>query len=326
MVRYTVKEKEKPRVGLLTDEFVIDLNKAYTSYLEVEGAKAAEIGDSVIANSVIEFMAKGEAAAEPARKILEFVKGKERKMLGAEVLKTKDVKLLAPIGKPPKVIGLAGNYVSHIRERRKDRPLPMGISLFAKSIGNFGVVGPDEPIVVPTSVQKLDYEIELGIVIGKKGKYVPVDKAYDHVGGYTLFNDICDRWFLMDVPRWDWFGMKAQDSFSVFGPCLETEIEDPNNLRMTLKVNDEVRQDGATSDMINPVPVVVSYISNLVTLEVGDVIATGTCEGNAMTWGRRENIPSGGKWLQDGDTIEAWMEGIGTLRNSVKFEEPKYRC
>lgn len=323
LVRFTVKADDKPRVGLLADEYVIDLNKAYAACVREEGG--AEKGGAV-ANSVIEFMAKGEAASKQAGKALEFVRGREKEMLGEEVLKLDGVKLLAPIGNPPKVIGLAGNYVSHVRERRKDRPLPTEISLFAKSIGRFGVVGPDEAIVVPTTVKKLDYELELGVVIGRQGKYIPVEKAYDHVGGYTVFNDVCDRWFLMDVPRWDWFGMKAQDGFSVIGPCIETAIDDPNDLRMTLKVNDELRQDGSTSDMINPVPQIVSYVSTLVTLEVGDVIATGTCEGNAMTWGRRENIPSGGKWLQDGEVIEAWIEGIGTLRNAIKFEEPKYRA
>ena len=241
-------------------------------------------------------------------------------------MRIKDVKLLSPIANPPKVIALAGNYISHVREVRKDRPLPRGIMLFGKSTGKFGVVGPDEEILVPNTISKLDYELELGVVIGKQGKYIPVEKVYDHVGGYTVFNDVCDRWFLMDVPRYDWFGMKAQDSFSAFGPCIETDIDDPNDLRMTLKVDDELRQDGATSDMINPVPQVVSYVSSLVTLEVGDVIATGTCEGNSMTWGRRENIPSGGKWLQDGQSIEAWIEKIGTLKNKVKFEEPIYRC
>jgi 2-keto-4-pentenoate hydratase/2-oxohepta-3-ene-1,7-dioic acid hydratase in catechol pathway len=320
IVRYSETGKDKPKVGLLTEKNVIDLNKAYVAYLKSEGEEKK--GDLV--KSVVDFFEKGDAAKDTASKVLKYVKGKESSLSGV-VHKTKDVKLVSPIGSPPKIIALAGNYISHVREVRKDRPLPGGIMLFAKSIGKYGVVGPGSEILVPNTITKLDYELELGVVIGKQGKYIPVEKAYDHVGGYTVFNDVCDRWFLMDVPMYDWFGMKAQDSFSVFGPCIETDIDDPNDLRMTLKVDGELRQDGATSDMINPVPHVVSYVSSLVTLEVGDVIATGTCEGNSMTWGRRENIPSGGKWLQDGQAIEAWIENIGTLKNKVKFEDPVYR-
>jgi len=323
LVRFLAKKKDKPKFGLMTEKHVIDLNKAYASYLKAE--EKDEKGESVVADNIIEFFEKGDAAVKAVRKVLKYVNGKESELQG-QVFKTKNVKLLSPIESPPKIIALAGNYISHVREVRKDRPLPSGISLFSKSIGKFGIVGPGEDILVPNTIKKLDYELELGVVIGKQGKYIPVEKAYDHIGGYTVFNDICDRWFLMDVPRFDWFGMKAQDSFSVYGPCIETDIDDPNDLRMTLKVDGELRQDGATSDMINPVPHVVSYVSGLVTLEVGDVIATGTCEGNSMTWGRRENIPSGGKWLQDGQVIEAWIEKIGSFKNMVKFEEPVYRC
>jgi len=262
LVRYTVKEVGSPRIGLMTEAYMVDLSKAYASYLEEKGEAVGKEGESTIADSVTEFLAKGKSATKLAQEVLNFVKGREKEMLGGAVLETGDVKLLAPIEDPPKILGLAGNYISHVREVRKDRPLPRDIFIFYKSSGP-GIVGPDEPIVVPKSIEKLDYELELGVVIGKRGRYVPVEKAYDHVGGYTVFNDVCDRYFLVDVPRWDWFGMKAQDSMSVFGPCIETNIDDPNNLKMTLKVNDELRQDGHTSDMINPVPHVVSFVSSL---------------------------------------------------------------
>jgi len=319
LVRFQAKNGT-PRLGAWLDEaHVVDLNKAYLASC---GQPLGE--DLPLGACPVEFFQKGRDAVEKAKSALEFIQGSKERFLREAVYESGEVKLLAPIRNPPKIIGLGGNYISHVREVRKDRPLPQRIFLFLKSSGP-GVVGPDEPIVVPKTVVKLDYELELGVVIGKRGKHIPVDKAYDHIGGYTVFNDVCDRFFLMDIPSWDWFGMKAQDSFSVFGPCIETEIDDPNNLKMTLKVNDELRQDGHTGDMVFPVPSIVSYISQLVTLEVGDIIATGTCEGNAMTWGRRENIPSGGKWLKDGDTMEAWVENIGALRNTVKFEEPVYR-
>ena len=324
LVRFLRKGKAKPKIGVMTEKYIIDVNKAYRAALEEEGATSKKGGNSIAA-TMVEFFEKGETALAQATKALDFLEGKGFKTSDEAVLTSKDVQLLAPIENPPKVIGLAGNYVSHIRERRKDRPLPKNIALFSKSTGKYGVVGPGEDIVVPNNIKKLDYELELGIVIGKRGKYIPAEKSYEHIGGYTIFNDICDRWYLMDAPRWQWYGMKAQDSFSVYGPCIETEIDDPNNLKMTLKVDDELRQDGATSDMINPVPQLVSHISSLVTLEVGDVIATGTCEGNSMTWGRRENIESGGKWLEHGQVVECWIENIGTLTNKVKFEEPKYR-
>jgi len=318
LVRFTVGDGPA-RLGVMLEGFVIDLNRGYAALLKEKGGAASGAEASALAESMEGLLAMGKRGDEAARRVVEYSKERESSLRGSVVFPSEESRLLAPLGRPSKIIGLALNYVSHVREERKDAPLPQRPFLFSKSSGT-GIIGPSEDIVVPDTVQKLDYEVELGVVVGKRGRYIPKERAYEHVAGYTVFNDICDRFYLLDVKpgQPDWLGMKAQDSFSVFGPCIETDVGDPHDLRMTLKVNGEIRQDGRTSDMIFKTPDLIKTISHLVTLEPGDIIATGTCAGNAMTWG--------GKWLKEGDIIEAEIERIGVLKNRVRFEKPEYRC
>jgi 2-keto-4-pentenoate hydratase/2-oxohepta-3-ene-1,7-dioic acid hydratase in catechol pathway len=232
-----------------------------------------------------------------------------------------EVKLLAPVPRPPKILCLAGNYAAHVREgpRGADAALPVDIHVFTKFPGT-SAIGHEDPVVVPTTVEKLDYELELGVVIGRRGKYIPADVALDHVGGYTVFNDVCDRAYMPSPERSiHWFAMKSQDNFAPMGPCLllAQDVPDPNDLEIKLWVNGELRQDASTSDMVFSVAQVVSRLSDFVTLEVGDVIATGTPAGNG--WSR-------GMFLKDGDVVEAQVAGIGLLRNRIVFEEPVYRA
>ena len=231
------------------------------------------------------------------------------------------IKLLAPVPRPPKILCLAGNYAAHVREgpRGASASMPVDIHVFTK-FPSTGVIGHEEPIVVSSMVTKLDYELELGLVVGKRGRYIPTEKALEHMGGYTVFNDVCDREYMPSASRSiHWFSMKSQDNFAPMGPylLLAQDVPDPNSLGIKLWVNGELRQDANTSDMVFSVAQVVSRLSDFVTLEVGDVIATGTPAGNG--WSR-------GSFLQDGDVIEAQVEGIGLLRNRVAFEEPTYRA
>jgi 2-keto-4-pentenoate hydratase/2-oxohepta-3-ene-1,7-dioic acid hydratase in catechol pathway len=242
------------------------------------------------------------------------------------------VKLLAPIPRPTKVIALAGNYAEHIKEAG----LKLGLSgsprwttvprpfLMPPTV----VIGPDEEIPWPAYSEQIDYEIELAVVIGKTGKGVSAGRALDYVAGYTIANDVSARSVTFAENRakrpwdefYDWLNGKWADGFLPMGPYLLTadEIADVHNLAMTLTVNDEVRQKANTSQMIYPVADIVSFLSHIMTLEPGDVVATGTPAGVGMATGR---------FLQPGDLIECTIENLGTLRNTLgqrprNFYEP----
>jgi 2-keto-4-pentenoate hydratase/2-oxohepta-3-ene-1,7-dioic acid hydratase in catechol pathway len=243
-----------------------------------------------------------------------------------------EVKLLAPIPQPSKVLALAGNYAEHIQEaglalglsdspRQTTVPRPF---LMPPTV----VIGPDEEIPWPVYSEKIDYEIELAVIIGKKGKAIMPEDALEYVAGYTICNDISARSVTFAKKRakrpwdefYDWLNGKWSDGFCPMGPYLLTadEVEDVQNLNMTLTVNGQVRQMANTSQMIYPVADVVSFLSHIVTLEPGDVIATGTPAGVAMATG---------KFLQPGDAIECAIEKLGTLTNTLgqrpkNFYEP----
>ena len=242
------------------------------------------------------------------------------------------VKILAPIPCPGKVIALAGNYSEHIREAGRalglsdlprnttvPRPFLMPVTV---------VTGPDEEIPWPAYSEQIDYEIELAVIIGKNAKNVSPDEALEYVAGYTICNDVSARSVTFKKNRavrpwdefYDWLNGKWSDGFLPMGPYLLTsdEVTEPQNLQMQLKVNGEVRQKANTSQMIYPVADIVSFLSYIMTLEPGDVIATGTPAGVAMVTGR---------FLQPGDTIECAIEKLGTLTNTLgqkptKFYEP----
>ena len=242
------------------------------------------------------------------------------------------VKLLAPIPRPGKVIALAGNYSEHIKEaglelglsdspRQTTVPRPF---LMPPTV----VIGPDEEIPWPAHSEQIDYEIELAVVIGKSAKCIKPEDGLDAVAGYTICNDVSARSVTFAKGRaerpwdefYDWLNGKWADGFLPMGPYLLTadEIDDVQNLQMQLTVNGRGRQNANTSQMIYQVADVVSFLSHIMTLEPGDVIATGTPAGVAMATG---------KFLQPGDTIECAIEKLGTLTNMLgqrpeKFYEP----
>jgi 2-keto-4-pentenoate hydratase/2-oxohepta-3-ene-1,7-dioic acid hydratase in catechol pathway len=232
-----------------------------------------------------------------------------------------DVKLAAPVPCPAKILALAGNYQAHVREGGgqvvdRDNSTPR---VFIKPVTT---VNHHEGIVrIPPRSNAVDYEIELGVVIGRRCRYVSADEALDHVAGYTVFNDISarrldlretrmpregDRWF-------DWLNGKWFDSFAPMGPFLVTtdEIGDPQTLDLQLWVNGDLRQNADTGQMVYTVAELIQWITEFVTLEPGDVIATGTPSGVGNTTGT---------YLQPGDIIEAEIAKIGRLRNTVAQE------
>ena len=225
--------------------------------------------------------------------------------IGAQAVE--EVQLLAPIQRPLKIIGIGVNYRGHAEETGRD--IPKTPILFSKP--PTAIVGPEENIVIPNETSKVDYEVELGVVIGKHARNVTVEDALDYIGGYTVFNDISAREYQFRDGQW--FRGKSFDTFAPMGPCLTLpdQIADPQDLKLQLRLNGEVRQNGSTSDMIFSVAELIVDISQVMTLEPGDVIATGTPAGVGHV-AKPKPI-----YLQPGDIVEAEIAGIGILRNSV---------
>lgn len=230
---------------------------------------------------------------------------------GRPLSQTPDAPLL-----PARIFAAASNYVEHADE--------MGTVLAAKQDSNpymftkmsTTVIGPGRAVVIPPESNKVDWEIELGVVIGKRGRRISVNNALDHVAGYTVMNDISARDLTRrdDYPfKFDWFQGKNFDTFLPMGPWVvpRRAIEDPQKLHLRLDVNSETMQDASTAEMIFDVREQIAYLSSLLTLEPGDVIATGTPTGVGM--GR-------GVFLKPGDVMTASIEGIGVLENPVVAE------
>jgi 2-keto-4-pentenoate hydratase/2-oxohepta-3-ene-1,7-dioic acid hydratase in catechol pathway len=242
------------------------------------------------------------------------------------------VRFLAPILKPGKILALAGNYAKHIIEAGLKLGLtasPRQTTIPRPFIKPATVINhPNAIIPWPSYSREIDYELELAIVIGKTAKCVTPQDAKNYIAGYTIANDVSARSVTFKEARekrpwdefYDWLNGKWADGFLPLGPCIVTadEFADPRNLQMTLKVNGEIRQNAKTSDMIYNVYDIVSFLSNMMTLEPGDIIATGTPEGVGLATGN---------YLNAGDKIECYIENIGTLTNTLgpkpeKFYEP----
>jgi 2-keto-4-pentenoate hydratase/2-oxohepta-3-ene-1,7-dioic acid hydratase in catechol pathway len=214
---------------------------------------------------------------------------------------------LAPIPRPSKNITCVGrNYAAHTREGGAAPPeVPV---FFTKPPTT--VIGPDAPVLYHRVTQELDYEVELAVVVGKRGRNIPASKALDHVFGYTIMNDVTAR----DLQRrhQQWFKGKSLDTFAPLGPWIvhRSAIANPQNLRLSMRVNGETRQSSHTSQMLFPVAQLIEALSAGTTLEPGDILATGTPEGVGMRY-------SPPRYLHVGDVMEAEVEGIGILRNRI---------
>jgi 2-keto-4-pentenoate hydratase/2-oxohepta-3-ene-1,7-dioic acid hydratase in catechol pathway len=218
----------------------------------------------------------------------------------------REVRLRAPLLRPPKIVCVGLNYRAHAAEQNLEPPkAPM---LFAKAPNI--VIGPDDEIRIPYGIsEQIDYECELAVVVGKGGSRIAKGDAAKHVLGYTILNDVTAR----DVQRGDkqWFRGKSMDTFAPLGPVVVTPDElDASKAPVKLKVNGQVRQDSNTSDLIFDVPFLVEYLSASFPLEAGDVISTGTPGGVGV-------FMTPPRWLRKGDRVEASIEGIGTLCNTV---------
>lgn len=301
LVTFVSGNEGTPKAGVHRDGVVIDL-------AAVGAGKGISLPDSVLA-----LLEGGTDLLQQAAQLVQ-----EAPSSGPGVYAVDEVKLLAPIPRPPKILALAGNFVDHIvegggRPRPKEGAIP---HIFIKPASS--VIGPDAAIEIPTVSNAVDYELELAVVIGQRTKNVSVDEAMSAVAGYAVFNDVSGR--TMSYPHraesterdawFDWLNGKWCDTFAAWGPYLVTadEIADPSDLAMTLTVNGETRQNGSTRQMIFNVPETIAFISAICTLEPGDVIAMGTPAGVGATTET---------YLQPGDVVTGTIAGLGTLKNPV---------
>jgi 2-keto-4-pentenoate hydratase/2-oxohepta-3-ene-1,7-dioic acid hydratase in catechol pathway len=268
------------------------LSKAFPASVE-EAVAGWEWEEREIHNALDQVRAGGSVLQETARK-------------------TEEVRFAPPDRTPNKILCVFVNYHSH----GQDVKAPSEPIFFFKHQDS--IVGDWSDVWVPRFSSKADHEVELGVIIGKKGRDIAAEDAYGHVAGYTVLNDISFRDGMRrgiegTVLGRNLFKGKVADTALPMGPALVTrdEIPDPYPLKLSLRVNGDIRQDGSTDDMIFRIPDLIASASEGITLLPGDVIATGTCSGVGLYTG---------KYLNDGDLMEAEVEGVGVLRNRVRFQ------
>ncbi len=268
----------------------------------------ALLGDKVLSlasygfHSVLEVIQGGAEARHRIASVLETGPTEHVFSLG-------DVKLMAPIPKPSKIICIGLNYREHAIESKMEIPkTPTVFSKYASA-----VIATGDNIVLPKNSTKPDYEAELAVVIGKNGRYISAANWEEHVFGYTIMNDVSARDFQMATSQW-MIG-KTFDTFAPIGPAIVTadEIADPHTLDISLAINGETLQNSNTRELIFRVPDLIEYLSSVFTLEAGDIISTGTPSGVGLSF----NPP---RWLRPGDNIVVKVAGLGELRNPVVAE------
>ena len=222
------------------------------------------------------------------------------------MLSRREIRIEAPVPRPGKIICIGLNYRNHAVESGMEIPkFPIIFSKFVTSVAR-----PDDPIIIPSNSVQTDYEAELAVVIGRKAKRISADNAMEYVFGYTNFNDVSARDFQFADGQWQ--RGKSCDTFAPFGEFVATkdEVLDPHNLRIRFRLTGETMQDSNTSQLIFGIPQLVEYLSRSMTLEPGDIIATGTPPG--VGFARKPPV-----FLKDGDVCEVEIEGLGVLRNPV---------
>ncbi len=217
-----------------------------------------------------------------------------------------EVRLGPPVARPAKIICLGKNYAEHAKEGGFD--MPEAPLLFCKTPNALN--GPYDPVLLPQSSDQIDWEVELAVVIGKAGKRIPAARAFEHVAGYTVMNDVSGR--RAQFAHSQWFRGKSFDTFAPLGPALVTpdEIGDVHDLQLTAKVNGRLMQSGSTRDMLFKIDTIIADISEDITLVPGDIISTGTPSGVGIF--RDPPVV-----LQSGDEVACWVEKIGTIRNRI---------
>ena len=235
----------------------------------------------------------------------------EQASKGDADFKLDEITLELPVVQPPKIICVGVNYMNRNDEYKDGSDAPAYPSLFMRSPLSFSPH--DQPIFIPPESPQFDYEGEIVLVIGKPGRRIPQDRAHDHIGGLTIMNEGSVRDWLRHA-KFNVTQGKNFDRSGGLGPWIETDPQvDYSDMRVTARVNGEQRQHDTTANMAFPFARIIEYISTFTTLQIGDIIATGTPTGA----GARFDPP---KWLVHGDVVEVEVEGVGTLRNTVEAE------
>jgi 2-keto-4-pentenoate hydratase/2-oxohepta-3-ene-1,7-dioic acid hydratase in catechol pathway len=312
-------------IGLFYDSEIIDLRILYQHFKVIK--KNILPGLEPFPSSILQILPPNQNGYE-AIKILEnfYQEYKHKNILNDISLSIDEINLLSPIPKPRKLFFLAGNYAEHIKEgegkasgatfiaHTKKDTFPY---FFMKPVTT--ITNPGDSIILPKISQShIDWEVELGVIMGKRAKYITSEKALEKVAGYTIINDVSDRKFRPNPNRkerpmdgfFDWLHGKWHDSFAPTGPCITSseDIPDPQSLDISLMVNGKLKQHSNTFRMIFTVADLIEFISNIVTLEPGDIISTGTPAGIGATTGT---------FLKHGDIVKAKIEKIGVLENPV---------
>ena len=286
------------RLGVRTADGLFDLAGCYRRHRESGAPASPGVPAALARGSLRALLASSGAGA--------FLDAVRRGRARGAVLAEDRLVLGAPLHDPGRFIGIGLNYRSHAREI--GQAVPPEPPLFAKWAN--AITGPRDDVVLPAYSQAVDYEVELGVVIGRRAAKVPASDALDHVFGYTVINDVSAR--DLQFRTGQWLAGKIADGFAPMGPAV-VEKDDVGPLDLTLEtwVNGELRQQGRTSDMIYGVAALISYLSQLVTLEPGDVIATGTPAGVGMSL----KPP---RYLNAGDVVRMRIAGVGTIENRLR--------
>ena len=298
-VTFSLSSDSRERLGVVSGEAVVDVNEAI-----------ATSWPGTCPASLLELIQSGPDAWQRMAALL----GQKARTAGAERHRLQDVRCRAPIPRPRKNVFCLGlNYASHIQEssraRERQAKIPEVPVFFTKAPTS--VNGPYDAIPWDRSATaQVDYEAELGVVIGVGGKNITRASALDHVFGYTIINDVSAR--DLQLKHMQWFKGKSLDGFCPMGPLIVTadEFGNPQTKRIQLRVNGVTKQDATTANMIFPVDVTIEFLSKGMTIEAGDIIATGTPEGVGL--GRTPP-----EYLNEGDIVETEIEDIGMMRNRI---------
>jgi 2,4-diketo-3-deoxy-L-fuconate hydrolase len=310
---------EQITVGFYDERGIIPLGNAFAIYTETERT-TLHLPDSV---NLLDYLPPDGAGYSAAKSLADWITAASPATARLQRLAPSQLELLVPVPRPNKLFLLAGNYAKHIEEgggkaAERAETFPY---VFMKP-PTTTLTDPGKPVLIPqVSPNSIDWELELAVVIGRRCKSVSEASALSYVAGYTVINDISNRRFKPNPNRkprdrdafFDWLHGKWHDTFCPCGPCIlgAEQLPDPQNLKLRLSVNGEVKQDASTSQMVFPVAAVIEFIASFVTLEPGDIISTGTPEGVGH---------AKGTYLKSGDQIEASIERIGQLTTPVQNE------
>ena len=309
LVTFTSGDSDRARVGALVNETVIDLD-ALANQPRADLPANWE-------NSLVSVLAQPDWVAW-ARQAMQNADEQQ-------LLDRSSVRLLPPVPRPGKIFLLAGNYVEHLRETasfgfQKEGEVLRQVNpqVFTKPPDT--LIGDGDPIILARNHRFVDYEAELAVIIGKAGRHISPDEALYHLAGISAFNDVSEREWGADAEGmterdrfFAWLNGKWFDTFSVLGPCAVpmVDIPDIHDLHLRLYLNDELKQDATTALMIFDVPTIIAYISSIITLRPGDIIATGTPAGVGHPQGLK---------LQDRDIVRIELDLVGSLTNPVQAE------